>query len=122
MKKKKEKLKKRKEKVMAKGWNTVYTNSTDSKREKKTVGQKRQENIKFNTLIKKTESLSIPALKKEAEDLYDAKVAEEDKLVNLFNDKKLKNKATIKKAIRIKKMREMAEKEAANAFAEVVEG
>ena len=107
---------------MAKGWNTVYTNSTNANKETKTVGQKRQENIKFSTLMKKTNSLSIPELKKEADMLYANKVIEEDKLVDLFDNKKLTNKATIKKAIHIKKAREAEEKEKAAAFAEVVEG
>jgi hypothetical protein len=52
----------------------------------------------------------IERMKKDSEDLYFKKKAEEDKLVDAFNDKKVKSKTAIKEAKKIIKERAEAEK------------
>ena len=57
---------------MAKGWKTVYTNTnTGNKSDFKT----------FNNTIRNTQCLSIDELKKQGIELYEKKIAEEDKLI-----------------------------------------
>ena len=57
---------------MAKGWKTVYTNAS--------TGNK--SNFKaFSKAIRNTQHLSIDKLKKQGIELYEKKIAEEDKLI-----------------------------------------
>ena len=57
---------------MAKGWKTVYTNTnTGNKPDFKT----------FNNTIRNTQRLSIDELKKQGIELYEKKIAEENKLI-----------------------------------------
>ena len=57
---------------MAKGWKTVYTNTS--------TGNK--SNFKaFDKAIRNTQRLSIEELKKQGIELYEKKIAEEDKLI-----------------------------------------
>ena len=57
---------------MAKGWKTVYTNTnTGNKSDFKT----------FNNTIRNTQRLSIDELKKQGIELYEKKIAEENKLI-----------------------------------------
>ena len=57
---------------MAKGWKTVYTNTnTGNKSDFKA----------FNKAIRNTRHLSIYELKKQGIELYEKKIAEEDKLI-----------------------------------------
>ena len=59
---------------MAKGWKTVYTNTNIS------TGNK--SNFKaFDKAIRNTRHLSIYELKKQGIELYEKKIAEEDKLI-----------------------------------------
>ena len=57
---------------MAKGWKTIYTNiSKESKSDFKA----------FNKAIRNTQHLSIDKLKEQGIELYEKKIAEEDKLI-----------------------------------------
>lgn len=58
---------------------------------------------------KAPQKLSVEDLKKESEVLFVKKQAEEDKLVELYNAKKLTNKNTIRKARNIVNQRKAAE-------------
>ena len=58
---------------------------------------------------KASQKLSVEDLKKESEALFVKKQAEEDKLVELYNAKKLTNKNTIRKARNIVNQRKAAE-------------
>lgn len=49
-------------------------------------------------------------LEKEAQRLYDKRIADEDRLLRLYEEKKLTNKNTIRKAKAIKARREAATK------------
>lgn len=49
-------------------------------------------------------------LEKEAQRLYDKRIADEDRLLRLYEEKKLTNKNTIRKAKMIKARREAATK------------
>jgi hypothetical protein len=51
-------------------------------------------------------------LKRSSEVAYATKMNEEEKLLQAFNDKKVKSKAAIKQALRIKRERAAAEKKA----------
>ena len=64
--------KKERNKKMAKGWKTIYTNiTTGSKSDFKA----------FDKAIRNTQSLSTYELKKQSIELYEKKIAEEDKLI-----------------------------------------
>lgn len=87
---------------MAKGWTHFATINGPEKSDKRTVIKNEQG---FNNLIRNTKTLSVVDLKKESDELYDKVVAEEDKLLAAFADKKIKSKAAIKQALKIKKAR-----------------
>ena len=52
--------------------------------------------------------MTVDELKKESEQLFEKRIAEEDRLVDLYKAKKLTNKATIRKARNIVNQREKA--------------
>ena len=88
---------------MAKNWEEVFNNKIGSSNKSIRV----KDNLNRNN-----KSLSFEDLKKEGDKLYDKKVAEENKLVQAYEDKKLKNKQLIKKARDIIAKREKTVKEA----------
>lgn len=90
--------------IMAKGWTTV--GEPINKGKHKTYNK----SWNFNDLIRNTKSLSIEDLKKRSEEIYDKEIAEENKLLSAFNEKILKSKTAINKALRIKKERAAAAK------------
>ena len=91
---------------MAKGWRNFATINDLSTKEEKHTTFKREE--KFRNGIKNIKILSIEDLKKESDELYDKKIAEEDKLLTAFTDKRIRSKEAIKQALKIKKIREKA--------------
>ena len=67
--------------------------------------------------LKKVKSQSYEELKKEGDKLYAVKVANEDKLVDAFNDGKIKSKEAVRQAKTIIKRREKEAEEAAKKAA-----
>ena len=89
---------------MAKGWSTIYTNKDTTPAT--TIKAERH----FNNTIRNTPSLPVEKLKANSEAAYVKKIAEEDKLLDAFDNKLLKSKNAIKQAIQLKKEREAAAK------------
>lgn len=89
---------------MAKGWTKVKTVNDV---ERKKIDSKTEND--FNVLIRNTKSLPAEKLKKNSEILYDKKIEEENKLLFAFDNKLIKSKEAIKRALRIKKQREKLE-------------
>ena len=82
---------------MAKGWKTVYTNTnTRNKLDFKA----------FNKAIRNTQSLSIYELKKQGIELYDKKIAEEDKLIAAVEAGRATKPEQIERVNAIKEARE----------------
>ena len=95
---------------MAKDWITIKTvNSVDTPPKTKAENFKRERT--YEKIMKTTKSLSVADLKKHSIELYNKKIEEEDKLLQAFEDKRLKSEKAIKQAIRIKKEREKRKKE-----------
>ena len=67
--------------------------------------------------LKKVKSQSYEELKKEGDKLYAVKVANEDKLIDAFNDGKIKSKEAVRQAKTIIKRREKEAEEAAKKAA-----
>lgn len=88
---------------MSKKWKTIKTINYTPKNLSKEESVKQDQN--FAKLIKNTKTLSVKDLKTESKALYATKLAEEDKLIEAFDNKKLKSKEAIKRAIYIKKDR-----------------
>lgn len=97
-------IKERKRKNMAKGWITLET--VNSK--KLGAGSDPKRFQKMENLIRNTKSLTPFEMKKESEELYAKKKAEEDSLVAAYQDKRLKSEKAIKEAQRIIKASEKA--------------
>lgn len=87
---------------MAKGWKTIYTNADTTT---ETRAEKVRKARHFDKTIRTTETPTIDQLKRINDYNYEIKVAEEEKLLRAFDEKKVKSKAAIKQAIRIKKER-----------------
>ena len=86
---------------MAKGWKTVYTNTN--------TGNK--SNFKaFDKAIRNTQSLSTYELKKQSIELYEKKIAEEDKLIAAVEAGRATKPEQIE---RVKAIKEAREKEKA---------
>ena len=84
---------------MAKGWKTVYTNiSTGNKLDLKA----------FDKAIRNTQSLSIYELKKQSIELYEKKIAEEDKLISAAEAGRATKPEQIERVNAIKEAREKA--------------
>ena len=94
---------------MAKGWKTIYTN-TDKTTE--TRAEKVRKAHKIDNTIKSMKTPTAEQLKRESEFAYEVKTLEEEKLLRAFDEKKIKSKAAIKQALRIKRERAAAEKKA----------
>lgn len=87
---------------MAKGWKTVYTNaSTGSKSNFKA----------FDKAIRNTQSLSTYELEKQNIELYEKKIAEEDKLIAAVETGRATKPEQIERANAIKAAREKAKTE-----------
>ena len=86
---------------MAKGWKTVYTNtSTGNKSDFKA----------FDKAIRNTQHLSINELKEQGIDLYKKKIAEEDKLIAAVETGRATKPEQIERVKAIKEAREKAKK------------
>ena len=86
---------------MANGWKTVYTNTnTGNKSDFKT----------FNNTIRNTQCLSIDELKKQGIELYEKKIAEEDKLIAAVDAGRATKPEQIERVNAIKDARAKAEK------------
>ena len=84
---------------MAKGWKTVYTNtSTGNKLDFKA----------FNKAIRNTQPLSICELKKQGIELHEKKIAEEDKLIAAVEVGRATKPEQIERVKAIKEAREKA--------------
>lgn len=78
---------------MAKNWTKIPTINDIPKGNKTSADEKKAANV-----IRNTKTLNYLDLKKEGEDAFKAKQAENDSLVSSYQDKKLKSKKLIKKA------------------------
>ena len=88
---------------MAKGWKTVYTNTSTS------TGNK--SNFKaFDKAIRNTQHLSIDELKEQGIELYKKKIAEEDKLIAAVESGRATKPEQIERVNTIKEAREKAKK------------
>lgn len=84
---------------MAKGWKIVYTNTnTGNKSDFKA----------FNKAIRNTQRLSIDELKKQGIELYEKKIAEEDKLIAAVEAGRATKPEQIERVNTIKEAREKA--------------
>ena len=86
---------------MAKGWKTVYTN--------KNTGNKSDFKA-FDKAIRNTQHLSIDKLKEQGIELYEKKIAEEDKLIAAVESGRATKPEQIERVNAIKKARAKAEK------------
>ena len=87
---------------MAKGWKTVYTNAS--------IGSKSDFKA-FDKAIRNTQSLSIYELEKQNIELYEKKIAEEDKLMAAVEAGRATKPEQIERANAIKAAREKAKTE-----------
>ena len=86
---------------MAKGWKTVYTNTS--------TGNK--SNFKaFDKAIRNTQHLSIDELKEQGVELYKKKIAKEDKLIAAVESGRATKPEQIERVNTIKEARTKAEK------------
>lgn len=98
---------------MPKGQTLVGTNALEFGNTETRQERIRRER-KFTNAIRNVKSQSVEDMKKESNELFDAKNAENAQLLQAFKDKKLKSKALIKKAKALKKKeKEAAKKKAA---------
>ena len=88
---------------MAKGWKTVYTNtSTGNKLDFKA----------FDKAIRNTQHLSIDELKEQGNELYKKKIAKEDKLIAAVESGRATKPEQIERVKAIKETREKAKAKA----------
>ena len=86
---------------MAKGWKTVYTNtSTGNKSDSKA----------FDKAIRNTQRVSIDKLKEQGDELYKKKIAKEDKLIEAVESGRATKPEQIEQVNAIKEARAKAEK------------
>ena len=88
---------------MAKGWKTVYTNTNTS------TGNKSYFKA-FDKAIRNTQPLSIYELKKQGIELYEKKIAEEDKLIAAVESGRAIKPEQVERVNAIKEARAKAEK------------
>ena len=86
---------------MAKGWKTVYTNTS--------IGNKSDFKA-FDKAIRNTQHLSINELKEQGIELYKKKIAEEDKLIAAVESGRATKPEQIERVNTIKEAREKAKK------------
>ena len=93
--------KKGKNKKMAKGWKTVYTNTnTGNKSDFKA----------FDKAIRNTQHLSFDKLKEQGDELYKKKIAKEDKLIEAVESGRATKPEQVERVNAIKEARVKAEK------------
>ena len=86
---------------MAKGWKTVYTNTNTN------ISTGNKSNFKaFDKAIRNTQHLSIYELKKQGIELYEKKIAEEDKLIAAVEAGRATKPEQIERVNAIKEARE----------------
>ena len=90
---------------MANGWKTAFT-INGSNTESTTPKQEHH----FKNTIRNTKSPTIEALKAESEVAYTNKQIAEQNLLDAFEQKKVKSKTAIKKALQLQKEKAAAEK------------
>ena len=88
---------------MAKGWKTVYTNTNTNT----STGNKLDFKA-FDKAIRNTQPLSIYELKKQGIELYEKKIAEEDKLIAAVEAGRATKPEQIERVKSIKEAREKA--------------
>ena len=104
---------------MAKGW-TIFTFG-EVTADTRSTQKKRYDDRKFSKAIKNTKTLKYFELIEQSEKNEAAKIANENQLVQAYNEKKLQSKELIKQAQAVIKKREKkAEKAAAKNETEVV--
>jgi len=86
---------------MAKGWKTIQNINITSSITTEDARMKRNQN--FKNAIHNVKSYTAEELKKYSDALYDKKQADDERLLNAFEGKRLKSKEAIKKAIALKK-------------------
>lgn len=91
---------------MSKGWKTVGTSALVNE------GNVEKREKSFQKAIRNTKSLSYEDLEKKAKASYEEMLKENEKLIKLYDEKKLTNKDLIKKAKALKsqKTKEKADK------------
>ena len=90
---------------MAKGWKTVYTNTNTS-----TSTGNKSDFKAFDKAIRNTQCLSIYELKKQGIELYEKKIAEEDKLIAAVESGRATKPEQIERVNAIKEARAKAKK------------
>ena len=95
---------------MPKGWVLVGTNAMEYG-DTKTRREKIRRQQKFDNAIRNITKRSAKKMEEDSEQSYKAQVAENEKLLQAFKDKKLKSKAAIKKAKALKKRADKKDKE-----------
>lgn len=90
---------------MPKGWTTIYTNA-DKTTENTRVKINRSH--KFDNTIRATKTPTLDQLKREFDYAYEVKCLEDARLMDGFDQKKLKSKKLVKQALKLKKEREKA--------------
>jgi len=88
---------------MAKGWKTIFTINGDSKAESNS-------DKRFNKTIRTIKTPSYDELKKESIEAFNKVEAEDASILAAFEEKRLKSKTLIKRAIELKKAAEKADK------------
>ena len=86
---------------MAKNWNDLFNNK---------IGVTKKDNRKALNKLMSEKTLDFDELKKHGNELYAKKIKEEDRLISLYNEKKLKDKDLIKEVRAIIKKREDSDK------------
>ena len=93
---------------MSKDWKKITTiNDCTIPAESEYNKQKKNQN--FKVCIHNTKSFTLEDLKKHSDGLYNKKSAEDAKLLLAFEEKRLKSKDAIKRAIALKKEQEKAD-------------
>ena len=94
---------------MAKGWKSIYTNKDTTE----------PPNLKkIDKTIRSTKTPTFEQLKKEFDDAYEKQNAEDASILAAFEDKRLKSKNLIKRAIKLQKAKEKTEQKKVETTAE----
>lgn len=93
---------------MAKGWTRIET--VNDNKSVETDAQKQKNLRNFANAIHQMKSLSPEDLKKRGDENYATRIAEDEKLLDAFDKKKLKSKDAVKRALQLKKEKAKTEK------------
>lgn len=96
---------------MAKNWTRISTVNDIINAE--TAAQKQHREQAFSNAIKNVKTMDLESLKEHSDKIFSEKKAEDESLLEAFDNKKLKSKALIKRALQLKKERDKAEKKKA---------